>query len=111
MLGQHLDEQCLAEDDLVDRLVEELREPRHVHALLRAIEVDGALDLRSHHRLRVAAADPDRLADTGDAGAGDGELDVGRRRLDVLANARVNPLRHAATLAPTWRRPTPSSAA
>ena len=67
----------------VDRLAEELREPRHVHALLGRIEVDGARDLGGERLLAALVADPDRLLDAGDAGAGQAELDLGRRGLQV----------------------------
>ena len=43
-VGEDLHEQPFAEDRLVDRLVEELREARHVDALLIAGEIDGAVD-------------------------------------------------------------------
>ena len=66
-VGEHLDEQPFSEHGLVDRLVEELREARHVDALLIAREVDGAVDLGGHEDLVVAAADPDRLVDAGHA--------------------------------------------
>ena len=46
---KHLDEQALSEHHVVDRLVEELGEARHVDALLVAREIDGALDLGGHH--------------------------------------------------------------
>src|SRR5438067_2139784 len=45
VLGELLREQRLADHDLLDRLLEQLGETRHVHALLRRIEVDGALDV------------------------------------------------------------------
>ena len=77
-LRELLDEQPLAEHDVADRLVEELGEARHVHALLVAGEIDGALDLGGHHGLGVAAPDPDRLLDAGHARARERELD-GRR--------------------------------
>ena len=57
MLREHLDEQRLTLDDELDRLLEELGEARHVHALLVGCEVDRAIDDRRHHGLRVAAAD------------------------------------------------------
>ena len=53
VLGERLDEERLADHDRVDRLAEQLREPRHVHALLGRIEVDGAGDL-GRERLLVA---------------------------------------------------------
>ena len=48
--------------DLLDRLLEELREARHVHALLRGVEVHRALDIGGDLLLVVAVPDPDRLA-------------------------------------------------
>ena len=76
-LGEHLDEQRVAEHDLLDRLVEQLGEAGHVDALLTAVEVDGALDLGRHHRLLVAAPDADRLLHAGDAGARQRQPDGG----------------------------------
>ena len=63
VLGEHLDEERLALDDELDRLLEELGEARHVDALLVGREVDRAVDDRRHHRLGVAAADAHRLLD------------------------------------------------
>ena len=82
-LGDLLHDPGLAEHDVADRLVEDLGEARHVDALLPAGEVDRALDLGGHHRLGVAAADPDRLLHAGDAGARERELDGRRGRLHV----------------------------
>ena len=53
VLGELLDEQRLADHELVDRLLEELGEARHVHALLRGVEVDRAVDLREDELLVV----------------------------------------------------------
>ena len=78
-----LHEQALAEDDVVDRLVEELGEARHVDALLVAREVDGALELRRHQDLLGAAPDPDRLVDARHARARERERDRRRGGLDV----------------------------
>ena len=64
-----LDDPCFAEDGIADRLVEDLGEPRHVNALLTTREVDRALDVGGHHRLRTTAADPDRFLHAGHAGA------------------------------------------
>ena len=83
VLGQRLDEERLADHDLVDRLAEELGEPRHVHAFLGRVEIDGARDLGGERLLAALVADPDRLLDAGHAGAGQAERDVGRRRLQV----------------------------
>ena len=44
VLRELLDEQRLADHDLVDRLVEELGEAGHVDAFLRRVEIDVALD-------------------------------------------------------------------
>ena len=62
VLREHLDEQRLTLDDELDRLLEELREAGHVHALLVGCEVDRAIDDRRHHGLRIAAADSHRLS-------------------------------------------------
>ena len=43
--GERLGLEGLAEDDLVDRLVDDLLEARHVRALLLGPEVDEALEL------------------------------------------------------------------
>ena len=45
VLGQPLDEEHLADHELVDGFFEQLREARHVHALARRVEVDEAVDL------------------------------------------------------------------
>ena len=87
VLGEHLDEQRLALDDELDRLLEELGEARHVDALLVGGEVDRAVDDRGHHRLGVAAADAHRLLHAGDAGARERERDLGRRRLEIVRRA------------------------
>ena len=94
-----LDDPCLAKDGIADRLVEDLREPGHVDALLAAGEVDRALDLGGHHRLGVTAADPDRLLHAGDACAGERELDRRRRRLHV--GDEMRPVGHGGNLPPT----------
>ena len=94
VLREHLDEQRLAGDDDVDRLLEELGEARHVHALLVGGEVDRAVDDRRHDRLRVAAPDPHRLLHAADAGARERERDLGRRGLEIVVEA--GDVRHAA---------------
>ena len=86
---EDLDEEPFAEDGLVDRLVEELREARHVDALLPPGEVDGAVDLRRHEDLLLAAPDPDRLLHARDAGAREGDLDGRRGRLHVADERQV----------------------
>ncbi len=84
MLREHLHEQRLARDDDVDRLLEELGEAGHVHALLIRGEVDRAVDDRGHDRLGVAAADAHRLLHARDAGLRERERDLGRRSLEIL---------------------------
>ena len=86
-VGEHLHEQALAEHDVVDRLVEELGEARHVDALLVAGEVDGALELGRHQDLLGAPADPDRLVDPRHARAREREPDRRRRGLEVARRA------------------------
>ena len=61
VLGEILDEEGIVVDDALDRLLEELGEPRHVNALLRRIEIDRAVDRGGDQLLARAAADPDRL--------------------------------------------------
>ena len=84
MLGQHLDEEGLADHDFVHGLRELLREPRHVHAFSRRVEVDRALDLRVDELLGVAVAQADRLLQAGDTGAGEPEPDVREGGLQVV---------------------------
>ena len=84
LLGEHLDEQRLAVDNEVDRVLEELGEARHVDALLVGGEVDRAVDRRGHHRLRVSAADPHCFLHPGDSGAREREPDLGLRGLEVV---------------------------
>ena len=106
VLGELLDERCLLEYDRLDRLLEELGETRHVHALLTRVEVDGAVDGRGHQLLAALVADPDRLLDSADAGAGQREphLRLGRLEIDVaplsLGRCRISDTR-LATVAPS----------
>jgi hypothetical protein len=86
VLRQALDEERLADHDLLDRLLEQLGEARHVHALLIGIEVDGAVDLGRDQLLRLAIAKADRLVHAFDADARQREPDVGRARLDVFGD-------------------------
>ena len=88
-LGDLLHDARLAEHGVADRLVEHLGEAGHVDALLAAREVDGALDLGGHHRLGVAAPNPDRLLHPGHAGARERELDGRRGRLHVGDEVRT----------------------
>src|SRR5439155_24212673 len=54
VLGQILDEQRLPDHDLLDGFREQLGEPRHVDALARRLEIDGAIDLGRDQLLGVA---------------------------------------------------------
>ena len=63
--GERLGLERLAEHDLVDRLLDDLLEARHVRALLLRVEVDERLDLRVEELLALAGADPDRLVHAG----------------------------------------------
>ena len=84
VLREDLDEERLADHDLLDRLLEELGEARHVDALLRGIEIDRGLDLGGDLLLAPAVADPDRLADAHYSGAGQAEPDLRERGLQVV---------------------------
>ena len=84
VLGQALDQQRLADHHLLDRLREELREARHVHALLARVEIDGAVDVRRDQLLAAAVADPDRFLHAADASAREPEGHLGRRGLEVV---------------------------
>ena len=53
-------------------------------ALLIAVEVDRAVDLRGDQPLLSAPAKPDRLADSANARAREPDLHLGRRRLEVV---------------------------
>ena len=84
VLGEILDEERVVVDDALDRLLEELGEARHVDALLRRVEVDGAVDRREDQLLACAAADANRLLDAGHAGARQAERHLGRRGLQIV---------------------------
>ena len=84
VLGERLDHERLADHDALDRLLEQLREARHVDALLRRGEVDGAVDLRRDDLLEAAPAEVDRLRDARDAGAREAELHLGLGGLEVV---------------------------
>ena len=70
-------ERALAEDDLADRLVDDLLEARHVRALLARAEVDEAVELGVEQPFHAARVDADDLLDVGHAHAR--ERDVQRR--------------------------------
>ncbi len=93
VLGEGLDEEGLADHDLVDRLAEELGKARHVHAFLARIEIDGARDLGGEGLLVPLVPDPDRLLHAGHPGPRQPELDLGDRSLQVAGPA-VPHLRH-----------------
>ncbi len=86
---QHLDEEALSEHHVVDRLVEELGEARHVDALLVAREIDGALELGGHQDLLRAPTDSDRLVDPRDACPREREPDRRRRGLEVAHERQI----------------------
>jgi hypothetical protein len=90
-------------NDDVDRLLEELREARHVDALLVRREVDRAVDHGCHHGLGVSPADPDGLLHASNAGVRQRETDLGRRGLQVVVEP--DDVGHAITV------PAPVSAA
>ena len=84
VLRQLLDEEGLADHDLVDRLPEELGEAGHVHALLARVEVDEAVDLRGDELLGAAPAEADRLGHALDARPGQAEPHLGCRGLEIV---------------------------
>ena len=97
LAGELLGAQRLAEDDVVDRLVDDLLEARHVDARLLRVEVDEALELGEVEAaaalVAVAAGgggDVDHLLDPAHADAG--EADRGRRApgLDVGRSVTVS---------------------
>src|SRR5215211_962577 len=83
-------ESGFAEDDLVDRLVHDLFEARHMRPLLLRAEVDQAFELCIKQLLGPVRANADDFLDTGDAHAR--EAQVGRRpaRLDVAPEKRAS---------------------
>ena len=84
VLGQLLDEEGLADHDLVDRLLEQLGEAGHVDALLARVEVDEAVDLSGDELLGAAPAEADRLGHALDACPGQAEPHLGRRGLEIV---------------------------
>jgi hypothetical protein len=81
---QLLDEEGLADHDLVDRLLEELGETGHVHALLARVEVDEAVDFRRDELLRAAPAEADRLGHALDARPRQAQPHLGDRGLKIV---------------------------
>jgi RNA polymerase primary sigma factor len=85
--GERLRLERLAHHDLVDRLVHDFLEARHVHAGLPGIQVDEAFELCVVELLVAADRDAHDLLQSGDADAR--ETDSGRRR----ARLRVGDIR------------------
>ena len=83
VLGEALDEEHLADHELVDRLLEELREARHVHALPSRVEVDEAVDLGRDERVAAAVLHAHGLLHPGHARPGEAELYVGEGSLQI----------------------------
>jgi hypothetical protein len=83
VLGEVLDEELSVDHHIVDRLLEELWEARHMDALLGGVEVDEAVDLRGHESIAVAVLHPDRFLDSGDARAGQADSDLGLGGLQI----------------------------
>ena len=83
VLREHLDVEDLVDHYLVDRLLEQLGEAGHVHALPVRVEVDGAVDRRCDELLPAAPPDADSLLDAGHSDAREAERDFGGRRLEV----------------------------
>ena len=75
-------------DDELDRLLEELGEPRHVDALLVGGQIDGAVDHGGHDRLGVATSDAHSFLDAGDARPRERERDLRCRSLKVFVKPR-----------------------
>jgi hypothetical protein len=78
----------LAEDDLVDRLVDDLLEARHVRALLARSEVDEALELGVEELFLTGGPDPHDLLDAGHADPRQAHVGAGPPGLDVLFEQR-----------------------
>ena len=83
VLCELLDQDGLADHELVDRLLEQLREARHVYAALGGIEVDRAGDLGEDELLVPATAEADRLVDAAHARAREANPDLGLGRLEI----------------------------
>ena len=76
-------EAALAEQDLADRVVDDLLEAAHVRALLARAEVDEAVEPGHEQLRRVGLPDADDLLDVRDADARQGDVDRRQRGLDV----------------------------
>src|SRR5215218_7651305 len=86
--GERLGLEGLAEDDLVDRLVDDLLEARHVRALLLRAEVDEALELGIEERAPPIRLDPDDLLDARHAYAREADAGAWTAGLDVASEER-----------------------
>ena len=93
VLGERLDVQRLLIHHCLDCLLEDLREARHVDALLLVGEVDGALDLGGHHGLAPLVSHANGFLDSGDARAREREPHLRGRGLEIVRHAWD--LRHA----------------
>ena len=82
-LGQSFDEEGVAYDELVDGLLEEFREARHMHALAGGVQVDGARDLRGYEDLAGGGALADGLVHAPNADARQPDADLGLGGLEV----------------------------
>ena len=91
VLGEVLDEELLVDHDLVDRLLEDLGEARHVHALLGRVEVDEAVDLGRDERVAAAVLHAHRLLHAGDPGAGEADANLGLGSLQIGSGRLVSP--------------------
>ena len=76
-------EELLVDHDLVDRLLEDLGEARHVHALLSRVEVDEAVDLGRDERVAAAVLHAHGLLHAGDPGAGEADANLGLGSLEI----------------------------
>src|SRR5262249_30244171 len=88
MGGEDLGAEGLAEDDLVDRLGDDLLEARHVNARLARVEVDEALELGVVEVLAGIRLDADHLLDASHPDAGEADLRAGHPGLHVGGGAR-----------------------
>jgi hypothetical protein len=89
--GKRLRLECsLAEDHLVDRLVDDLLEARHVRALLLRPQIDEALDFCVEQLLGPVRADADHFVDSGYPDAREAQLGRGAPRLDIAAERRAS---------------------
>src|SRR6185436_7298941 len=86
--GERLGLEGLAEDDLVDRFVDDLLEPRHVRALLLGPEIDVALELGIEERAPAVGVDADDLLDPRHADARQAHARAGSPGLHVEAEER-----------------------